>query len=220
MRKVALGIGITLLLVGVVVISIAGQVTGQTDYQLVVPPGRLRDLPYGDWYIAAEFAAGTRFFVGFEGPDMEGVHPDTTILYVNITDPTGGNTTLMIDVRVNIVTKIPEFNITVRATSDGLEAPQPQGGHNDSPIDFGGVARREGLYRVQVYMYSQPYASYYYPPDGELRYLELHEVANVTPPFVQYAVAGGAAVSLTGVGLSVWAAKSRPSKPKRGRRRR
>jgi hypothetical protein len=216
-RKISLGVGVILMLAGVVVVSVTSQLSGQTEYQRVI---RVEDLPYGAWHVAADFRAGERFFVGFQGPNLEMVPDGEMILFINITDPTGGNTTLRIHVRLGIITKRPEFNITVKATSDGLEAPQPRGAYNDSPIDFGGVAKTDGNYAVHVYTYSQPYATYYYPPDAELPRLELYRVANMTPPLVQYAVAGGAAVSLVGLALSVWAAKKRTPRPKRTERRR
>jgi hypothetical protein len=216
-RRIPLGIGVALVLVGVIIVTVASQLTGQTEYQRVAGPRE--DLPYGEWSIAAEFRAGTRFFVGFAGPELEGVPDGEPILFINITDPTGGNTTLRIHVRTNIVTKYPGFNITVVATSDGFDAPQPTGNYNDAPIDFGGVTKIDGSHTAYMYTYSQALASFYYPPDAELPRLELYEIVNMTPPVVQYAVVGGAAVSLIGVVLSVWAAKSQ-KRPKRGRQRR
>ena len=216
-RTIPLGVGIALLLVGVIVIAVASQLSGQTDYQRVA---RVEDLPYGEWYVTAEFRARERFFVGFPMPNLEGVPDGEMVLYVNITDPTGGNTTLRIHERVGIVSEMPEFNVTVEATSSGLDAPQPLGNYNDGPIDFGGVAERDGLHTVHAYMYGQPYATLFYPPDGELSRLELYKEVSMTPPFVQYAVAGGGATSLIGVLLFVWAAKSQPPRPRRGKKRR
>ena len=217
MRTVALGVGIALLLVGVIVIAVASQLSGQTEYQRVA---RGEDLPYGEWHVAAEFRTRERFFVGFPMPNLEGVPDGEMVLFINITDPTGGNTTLRIHVGVGIISKMPEFNVTVLATSDGLEAPRPIGDYNDAPIDFGGVAKRDGLYVVCAYMYGQAYGTLFYPPDAELSRLELYKEVSMTPPFVQYAVAGGGATSLFGVLLFVWAAKSHPPRPRHGKKRR
>lgn len=208
--------------VGVVVFSFSNRVVRE---ELWVPVNTVRKLPYGEWKVTAYFEEGETIFVGFRGPNLEGVPNGerwAAEMWANITDPNGGNTTILMRFRLRGQT--PELNVTVQAKSDGLTVDEPAGDFNDSPLNIGGVTVYSGNYTVYMYTGGKTLpaqivmAKYYYPtPPGEMPRLEfLKVVMNIEYPQRGFLPVG---VGCIIVGVSLFLLATRSSKQSKSKRR-
>lgn len=214
-RENLLGLGIIILFVGVVVFSFSNRVVREEQY---VPVNTVRNLPYGEWKVTAYFEEGETIFVGFRGPNLEGVPNGerwAAEMWANITDPNGGNTTILMRFRLRGQT--PELNVTVQAKSDGLTVDEPAGDFNDSPLNIGGVTVYSGNYTVYMYTYGVAMAEYYYSPSGDLPRLEfLKVVMNIEYPQRGFLPLGAGCII---VGVSLFLLAMRSSKRSKLQRR-
>lgn len=219
MKKAFLGLGVILLFIGTIAFSISVSVdelesnqlvTEEKDLavQMVHPTGR--PTPIGKWEISAQFDKGEELFVLFKSVNPENLIIDhgLTIVDVNITSPSGGNTTF----RVLFTDSLqPDVNITLwsKDNDSGLIVSDPVEG-------IGGVAEYDGLYTATVYTI---YPHLIYPPDGTLAWLSLYKtiVEKKYPYFTVLPL--GIVLVVAGATLSIWGAKS-SKKPTRLRRKR
>lgn len=206
MRKNILALGIIFLFIGITTFPISFLPEKTEKNQLIE---RKEDLPLGKWEISAQFNKGEKLFVFFSRVEEKNMIIDgSAILDINITCPTGGNTTFRV---MFTDTYRPYANITLRSKDNdsGLIVNYPLEG-------IGGIAEYDGVYKAYVYTYSY-LAFNYFPPNGTLPWLELYKV--IEEKNYPYLVILPAAIALiiAGVSLSIWATKTtkRPSRVKR-----
>ena len=212
MRKIPLSVGCIILFAGIIIFSSANYAIETPENQLAE---RVKDLPYGQWKISKQFDRGEKIFVAFAGPkliDIPNGVPAIATIWINITDPTGGNTTLRADFRVNLVTKNPELNITLESESEGLIVDKSKlGTSNDSPENLGGETQHDGNYTAYVYTYGIAMARYYYPPNADLPRLDLWRIVLKKEYSFGNLLPVGVALIVGGAFLSIWAASTKQS---------
>ncbi len=205
MRRSFLALGIILLFVGVITFSVS-YTPDESEINETVD--RKENLPIQKWRISGEFDKGERLFVVFSAVDPENAIVDSSaVVDVNITSPSGGNTTFRV---LFTDTFRPDINISLKSKDEdnGLVVSSPLEG-------IGGEAEYDGMYTAHVYAYLP---RLFYPPDGTLPWLELYRTV-VERKYPYTAVLPvGIALIIAGVSLSIWAAGSsaHPSRSRKG----
>lgn len=220
MRKALLSLGIVILFVGVIIFSVSNQHMSALESNRV-EGSRAEKLPYGEWKTSVLLGKDERIFVTFGGPNLVGVPNGgdivTGTMWINITDPEGGNTTFKLEFKDP---DFPQLNLTIETRSDGLVVDDSAlGDFNDSPEDLGGITVGEGNYTATAYTWGLVMAKYYYPDEGVLPYIEFWILVEQ----IDYPNSGflpvGAILIIAGVSLSVWASRSSESSSKRRSKR-
>ena len=208
MKETVLGLGVILLFAGVIVLPLSIQQTTTPQNHLIA--GR-SDLIYPDWTLSAELNESDNMFVYFSRPNTgeQGPIPNggAAYMFVNITDPVGGNTTFNITFTRTSFTRVVDHN------DGGLVIQNPQGMELG---DIGGKTRYGGEYRVRVYTYPGTVMPYY-PNNATMVRLEIGTVtASVEYPYIA-ALPVSLSLVAVGLGLVVWGARS-PKRRTRTRR--
>jgi hypothetical protein len=185
MRETIFGVGMILLFAGIIVLPMSLQVTRNQENHLM----KAREfLVFPDWEVSAQFNESEELVICFSAPSKEGV-PDgdgvTDLMFVDIVDPNGGNTT---------------FNVTFTETSFEVKLHHNDGGLLvENPLyDIDGVTQYSGKYTARVYTLPV-LVPYYYPNSSTMRRLEIYKVTEKTDYPNVWALP--VAVSLAAIGI-------------------
>jgi hypothetical protein len=206
MKGTIVGAGMILLFAGIMVLPTSLQVTKTPENHLLA---EREFLVFPNWIASAQFNESEEMVIYFSRPNTEGV-PDgdevLAVMFVDIVDPHGGNTTF------NISFTERSFGRAVDHNDGGLLVKSPQ---YTEIGDIGGKTQYTGEYTVRVYTY-RGLVPYYYPNSSTMRRLEISKTTErIEYPYI---AALPVSVSLAAVGLvlTVWGARS----PKRRARSR
>lgn len=159
-------------------------VIGLLVFQIVIPTSlslpygiveRKENLPNGNWQISHIFYEFERMSVNFPFPEVCDVPNGGGVratLLINITIQ-NNVTRFRVDFKVGTNCSDPICNVSLQETGALIIDSTEFGDFNDSLEYLGGIAKYTGNYSVKIYSFSQFIATYYYPPNGTLTFLEL-----------------------------------------------
>jgi hypothetical protein len=201
MKETVLGLGIIFLFAAVIVFPISIQSTKTPENHI---EAQREFLVAPDWTISVQLNESEEMLVYFSRPNTgeQGPIPDgedsIAYMFVDITDPHGGNTTF------NISFTERDFRRIVDHNDGGLIVKNPQ---SMELGDIGGKTQYAGEYKVRVYTYSG-LEIYYYPNGTTMRRLEISTVTIKTEyPYIA-ALPVSISLAVVGLVLVVWGARS------------
>ena len=200
MREAVLGLGVIMIFAGVMVLPVSIQSFPEIRTELRV---EREFLVFPDWVISAWFNRSQQLAVFFSDPTRPGedtIPDDSSIIFVNITDPTGG---------------VTKFNITFYRTTVEVYMESNDGGllvEDPSSQGVGGIAQYDGEYTARVYTWVGVVPYYY--ADNTMRRLRLYEVIEMNKfPYIIGLPAAAALIAGGGM-LVVWSARSPKRRPR------
>lgn len=198
MKETALGLGIILIFVGIIAFPLSLQSTRIPESRLLA---EREFLVFPDWTVSAQLNESENMVIYFSRPNTVGI-PDgeevLAVMFVDIVDPQGGNTTFNISFTERSFFRVVHWN------DGGLLVESPQ---YTEYGDIGGKTQYTGEYTARVYTY-RGLVPYYYPNSSTMRRLEISRATvRIEYPYI---AALPVAVSLAAVGLvlTVWGARS------------